>query len=165
VTGAKLARVRTHPINPWKPKRKQPGTLDRVRYARPNRIERMMGFATQFRRVATRKHKTVESFVSFVSFVQLAAIHRWMRFAHTARWVAICRTGRPAKYALMRWLCGRCGCNLRKWGRWIFVCCAVCWRWAPSTSSGGLRRIRRHDGFCPPQGRTGVGRALPLVVL
>jgi hypothetical protein len=62
VTGAKLARVQAHPINPWKPNRKHPGTLDRVRYARPNRIERMIGFATQFRRVATRYDKTSTTF-------------------------------------------------------------------------------------------------------
>jgi transposase len=55
--------------------------LDRRRYARRNYIERMMGFLKQFRRVATRYDKTAES---FLSFVQLAAIHRWMRFVHTA---------------------------------------------------------------------------------
>jgi hypothetical protein len=38
-----------------------------------------------FRRVATRYDKTAES---FLSFVQLAAIHRWMRFFHTA-WFSI----------------------------------------------------------------------------
>ncbi|MFT5949677.1 MAG: transposase [Paracoccaceae bacterium] len=41
----------------------------------------MMGLLKQFRRVATRYDKTAES---FLSFVQLAAIHRWMRFVHTA---------------------------------------------------------------------------------
>ena len=40
-----------------------------------------MGFLKQFRRVATRYDKTAES---FLSFVQLAAIYRWMRFVHTA---------------------------------------------------------------------------------
>ena len=53
----------------------------RRRYAKRNCIERMMGFLKQFRRVATRYDKTAES---FLSFVQLAAIHRWMRFVHTA---------------------------------------------------------------------------------
>jgi transposase len=61
--------------------RKAPGTLDRRRYARRNRIERMMGFLKQFRRVAPRYDKTA---ASFLSFVQLAAIHRWMGFVHTA---------------------------------------------------------------------------------
>jgi transposase len=69
------------PIIPWKSNRKAPGTLDRCRYARRNCIERMMGLLKQFRRVATRYDKTAES---FLSFVQLAAIHRWMRFVHTA---------------------------------------------------------------------------------
>jgi transposase len=55
--------------------------LDRRRYAKRNCIERMMGLLKQFRRVATRYDKTAES---FLSFVQLAAIHRWMRFVHTA---------------------------------------------------------------------------------
>ena len=69
------------PIILWKSNRKAPGTLDRRRYAKRNRIERMMGFLKQFRRVATRYDKTAKS---FLSFVQLAAIHRWMRFVHTA---------------------------------------------------------------------------------
>ncbi|MEL6217313.1 MAG: hypothetical protein AAFR79_02420 [Pseudomonadota bacterium] len=34
-----------------------------------------------FRRLATRYDKTA---ASFLSFVQLAAIHRWTRFVHTA---------------------------------------------------------------------------------
>jgi transposase len=69
------------PIIPWKSNRKAPGTLDRRRYARRNCIERMMGLLKQFRRVATRYDKTAES---FLSFLQIAAIHRWMRFVHTA---------------------------------------------------------------------------------
>ena len=69
------------PIIPWKSNRKAPGTLDRHCYARRNCIERMMGLLKQFRRVATRYNKTAES---FLSFVQLAAIHRWMRFVRTA---------------------------------------------------------------------------------
>ena len=40
-----------------------------------------MGFLKQFRRVAPRYDKTA---ASFLSFVQLAAIHRWMGFVHTA---------------------------------------------------------------------------------
>ncbi|MFT4795383.1 MAG: transposase [Paracoccaceae bacterium] len=69
------------PIIPWKSNRKAPGTLDRRRYARRNCIKCMMGFLKQFRRVATRYDKTAES---FLGFVKLAAIHRWMRFVHTA---------------------------------------------------------------------------------
>jgi hypothetical protein len=40
----------------------------------------MMGLLKQFPRVATRYGKTAES---CLSFVHLAAIHRWMRFIHT----------------------------------------------------------------------------------
>jgi transposase len=60
-----------HPIIPWKPNRKQRGALDRVRYAKRNRIERMMGLLKQFRRVATCYGKTP---ASFLSFIQVAAI-------------------------------------------------------------------------------------------
>jgi transposase len=69
------------PIILWKSNRKAPCTLDRRRYARRNCIERMMALLKRFRRVATRYDKTAES---FLSFVQRAAIHRWMRFVHTA---------------------------------------------------------------------------------
>jgi transposase len=68
------------PIIPWKSNREAPDSLDRRRYARRNCIERMMALLKQFRRVATRFDKTAES---FLSFVRLAAIHRWMRFVHT----------------------------------------------------------------------------------
>jgi transposase len=40
----------------------------------------MVGLLKHFWRVATRYDKTAES---FLSFVQLAAILRWMRFVHT----------------------------------------------------------------------------------
>jgi transposase len=63
----------SHPIIPWRSNRKQPGTLDQVRYAKRKRIERMMGLLKQFPRVATRYDKTA---VSFLSFIQIAAIHR-----------------------------------------------------------------------------------------
>jgi transposase len=78
---AELYLQGSHPIIPWRSNRKQPGTLDRARYAKRNRIERMIGFLKQFRRVATRYDKTS---ASFLCFVQIAAIHRWMRFVHTA---------------------------------------------------------------------------------
>ena len=78
---AELYLQGSHPIISWRSNRKALGTLDRRRYARRNCIERMMGFLKQFRRIATRYDKTAES---FLSFVQLAAIHRWMRFVHTA---------------------------------------------------------------------------------
>jgi IS5 family transposase len=69
------------PVIPWKSNRREPGLLDQSRYVLRNRIERMIGFMKHFRRLATRYDKTVGS---FLSFVQLAAIHRWMRFVHTA---------------------------------------------------------------------------------
>jgi transposase len=48
----------SHPIIAGTSNRKRPGTLDRVRNAKRNRIERMMSFATSFRRIATRHDKT-----------------------------------------------------------------------------------------------------------
>jgi transposase len=71
----------SHPIIPWRSSRKQPGTLDPIQHAKRNRIERMMGLLKQFRRVTTRYDKTA---TSFLSFVQIAAIHRSMRFVHMA---------------------------------------------------------------------------------
>jgi transposase len=50
---AELYLQGSHPIIPWRSNRKQPGTPDRARYAKRNRIERMIGFLKQFRRVAT----------------------------------------------------------------------------------------------------------------
>ena len=71
----------TRPIIPWKANRRSPGQLDRPSYRHRNRIERVIGFLKHFRRLATRYDKTA---ASFLSFVQLAAIHRWTRFVHTA---------------------------------------------------------------------------------
>ena len=71
----------TRPIIPWKSNRREPGALDRARYALRNRIERMIGFLKHFRRLATRYDKTADS---FLGFAHLAAIHRWTRFVHTA---------------------------------------------------------------------------------
>jgi hypothetical protein len=79
---AQLYPHETHPIIPWESNRKTPGTLDRRRYAHRNFIEQMMRLLKHVRRVAMRYDKTAES---FISFVQLAAIHRWMRFVHTAQ--------------------------------------------------------------------------------
>jgi transposase len=71
----------SHPIIAWTSNRKQPLTLDRVRYAKRNRIERMKGPLKQFRRVATRYDKTA---ASVLSFIQNAAIYSTMRFVRTA---------------------------------------------------------------------------------
>ena len=71
----------TRPVIPWKSNRLAPGRLDRETYRLRNRIERMFGFLKHFRRLATRYDKTA---ASFLGFIHLAAIHRWMRFVHTA---------------------------------------------------------------------------------
>lgn len=70
----------TRPVIPWKSNRLAPGRLDRETYRLRNRIERMFGFLKHFRRLATRYDKTA---ASFLGFIHLAAIHRWMRFVHT----------------------------------------------------------------------------------
>jgi transposase len=67
-----------HPIIPRRSRRKAPGMSGRRSHARRNGIARMMGLLKHIRRIATRYGKTAES------FVQLAAIHRWMRFVHAA---------------------------------------------------------------------------------
>lgn len=71
----------TRPVIPWKANRRSPGRLDRDLYRLHNRIARMIGFLKHFRRLATRYDKAA---ASFLSFVQLAAIHRWTRFVHAA---------------------------------------------------------------------------------
>jgi transposase len=73
--------ARRAPDHPVEVEPQNPCTLDRRHCARRNCIERMMALLKQFRRVATRYDKTAES---FLSFAQLAAILRWMRFVHTA---------------------------------------------------------------------------------
>lgn len=57
------------------------GALDRVRDAKRNRIERVMGPEVHCRRAAARSDKTA---MSAAGFVQIAAIHRWRRVVHTA---------------------------------------------------------------------------------
>jgi hypothetical protein len=89
ISAMRAASLMKSSLCPWKPNRKHPGTLDRVRYARPNRIERMIGFATQFRRVATRYDKTSTTFSASSKSTRsiagcalptlLSAKHQWSR--------------------------------------------------------------------------------------
>jgi transposase len=78
---AELYLQGSHPIVAWKSNREKPGTSGQIRYAKRNRIERMMGLLKQFRRVATRYDSTA---ASVLGFVQIAAINSWMRFVRTA---------------------------------------------------------------------------------
>ena len=63
------------PIIPPKANRREPIPCDFRRYRDRNRIERMFGQLKQFRRVATRYDKTA---LSFASFLNLAAIRKWL---------------------------------------------------------------------------------------
>jgi transposase len=63
------------PIIPPRANRREPIPCDFRRYKDRNRIERMFGHLKQFRRVATRYDKTA---LSFASFLNLAAIRRWL---------------------------------------------------------------------------------------
>lgn len=58
-----------------------PAAIDRRRFARRTCIERRLGLFKRSRRVATRHDKTAKS---FLSFIQPAAIARWMRIVRTA---------------------------------------------------------------------------------
>lgn len=64
------------PIIPPKSNRREPIACDFRRYRDRNRIERMFGFLKHQRRIATRYDKTA---LSFASFLNLAAIRRWLR--------------------------------------------------------------------------------------
>ncbi len=63
------------PIIPPKSNRRQQIPCDFRRYRDRNRIERMFGHLKQFRRIATRYDKTA---LSFASFLNLAAIRKWL---------------------------------------------------------------------------------------
>ncbi len=64
------------PVIPPRSNRKAPIPCDFNRYRDRNRIERMFGFLKHMRRVATRYDKTA---LSFESFLNLAAIRRWIK--------------------------------------------------------------------------------------
>jgi transposase len=63
------------PIIPPKANRREPIACDFRRYRDRNRIERMFGYIKHQRRIATRYDKTA---LSFASFLNLAAIRRWL---------------------------------------------------------------------------------------
>ncbi|SNT00389.1 Transposase DDE domain-containing protein [Sphingomonas laterariae] len=63
------------PIIPPKSNRREPIACDFRRYRDRNRIERMFGFLKHQRRIATRYDKTA---LSFASFLNLAAVRRWL---------------------------------------------------------------------------------------
>jgi transposase len=71
----------SHPIIPAS-RIKQPETLDPARHPKRNRIERMAGLLKRFRRIAARHDQTD---ARGLSFVHVAAIQSWMRFARTAQ--------------------------------------------------------------------------------
>jgi transposase len=63
------------PIIPPKANRRELTPCYFRRYRDRNRIERMFGHLKQFRRIATRYDKTA---LSFASFLNLAAIRKWL---------------------------------------------------------------------------------------
>lgn len=63
------------PIIPPKANRRKPIACDFRRYRDSDRIERMFGHLKHQRRVATRYDKSA---LSFASFLNLAAIRRWL---------------------------------------------------------------------------------------
>ena len=63
------------PIIPPKSNRREPVTCDFRRYRDRNHIERMFGHLKHQRRIATRYDKSA---LSFASFLNLAAIRRWL---------------------------------------------------------------------------------------
>ncbi|WP_212668645.1 IS5 family transposase [Elstera cyanobacteriorum] len=65
------------PIIPPKANRRDPIACDFKRYRDRNRIERMLGHLKHQRRIATRYDKTA---LSFESFLNLAAIRRWLPY-------------------------------------------------------------------------------------
>ncbi|MBB5278267.1 transposase [Rhizobium rosettiformans] len=64
------------PVIPPKANRKVHIPCDFSRYRDRNRIERMFGYLKHMRRIGTRYEKTA---LSFASFLNLAAIRRWLK--------------------------------------------------------------------------------------
>ena len=69
------------PEIPTKRNRKTQHTVTQWLYALRSRIERCIGHLKEMRRIATRYDKTA---TSFLGFVLLGCIHRWIRFVHRA---------------------------------------------------------------------------------
>jgi transposase len=68
---------RTATVIPMRKNRKVTVDVDGHIYAMRNRIERCFNKLKNFRRLATRYDKSRES---YLGFVQIAAVHLWMRF-------------------------------------------------------------------------------------
>lgn len=66
---------------PTKRNRKVQHSVDKRLYALRSRIECCIGHLKEQRRIATRYDKTA---ISFLGFVLLGAIRRWIRFVHRA---------------------------------------------------------------------------------
>ena len=64
-------------IPPKASRKKKPPLCDFKAYKDRNRIERMFSRLKQFRRIATRFHKTAKSFAAFLA---LAAARIWMSY-------------------------------------------------------------------------------------
>ena len=60
---------------PPRPNRRQPPYLDPLTYRDRNQVERLLNYLKQFRRIATRYDKLVDS---YAAFVQLRAITLWL---------------------------------------------------------------------------------------
>lgn len=69
------------PEIPTKGNRKIQHTVDKALYALRSRIECLIGWLKEQRRIATRYDKTVES---YLGFVLLGCIRLWIRFVHRA---------------------------------------------------------------------------------
>lgn len=65
------------PVIPSRKGRRTPYKTDWRRYRDRNRIERMFNRLKQMRRIATRYDKTA---LSFMSFLNLAAVKIWIKF-------------------------------------------------------------------------------------
>ncbi|WP_312862361.1 transposase [Rhizobium sp. BK313] len=70
------------PVIPPKANRKDPPACDFRAYKDRNRIERLFNKLKQFRRIATRYHKTARSFAAFLA---LAAVRVWLSLTGTVR--------------------------------------------------------------------------------
>jgi transposase len=69
------------PEIPTKSNRKVQYSVDKPLYVLRSRIECCIGHLKEQRRIATRFDKTIRS---FIGFVMLGCIRRWMRFVHRA---------------------------------------------------------------------------------
>jgi transposase len=74
-----LAKAQVEAVIPAKSNRKSPAPHDRERYRWRNLVERLFNKLKNWRWVATRYHKTKESYLGFVA---IASIKLWIPFVH-----------------------------------------------------------------------------------